>query len=425
MRALGLALVAVLSACGLRSVESGATALPARSASAPASVSAAPWEPAAAPTPVSAFAEAGTIEFDDQGKRWRYDGATGAVTEVRTRPAAVPDDAPAWDVASDGTVAYTDASYVLHIAGRTALPGSSVVGLHWSPDGELALELATPGEGPGPPGRWLPGTLVTFDPRTGAQTVVYRAPPLDPKLFEGKGPPPPWSHETYYFAGWSPDSRFVALWRVDLVSGSIDADGRELLVVDRLARSPRTATLGRTLLYREWLAWRAPHTLAFVAGASRFTTELKTLSLWSPESGVRPLTGEDESAIGPAWDTDGWLWFTAGPRGSYDPVAFFHGTGVGGRRLYRLDPATRVRVELPSAAGYVQHAALPSRDGRRYLELREPAVTWTADEIARRALDRCELWYVDGSQARPLVRLRAACGAFYTYVSLAAAAWDR
>ena len=113
--------------------------------------------------------------------------------------------------------------------------------------------------------------LAIRDGAGGPERVVYRAP------------------ELFYWSGWSPDGRYVALWEVDFYSGSVDLDGRPLLVID--AATGTRVVLGRTLLYGS-TAWVPPHTLAFVAGFGRAIWDNKRLTLWSPETGTRDLTAE-------------------------------------------------------------------------------------------------------------------------------------
>ena len=72
----------------------------------------------------------------------------------------------------------------------------------------------------------------------------------------------------------------MLLWRVDYKSAS-SPDGLPLLVID--VDTGAQTELGYTLLY--FVAWRAPHTLAYVAGAGRETWKDKTLSIWSTETG--------------------------------------------------------------------------------------------------------------------------------------------
>src|SRR5438552_1526208 len=167
-----------------------------------------------------------------------------------------------------------------------------------------------------------------------SERVVFRAPQL------------------FYWSSWSPDGRYVALWEVDSYSGSVDLDGRPLLVIEAAAGTK--VTLGRTLLYGS-TAWTPPHTLAFVAGFGRGVWEDKRLRLWSPETGIRDLTSEGIASFAPAWSGDGHsLYFASGPAGEYDPLAVFAGQGVGDRRIAVLHIATGARRSLAHEPGYVE-----------------------------------------------------------------------
>ena len=52
--------------------------------------------------------------------------------------------------------------------------------------------------------------LAVRDRPGGPERTIYRAP------------------EMFYWLGWSPDGRFVALWEIEQYSGSVDQDGRPL-----------------------------------------------------------------------------------------------------------------------------------------------------------------------------------------------------
>src|SRR5437773_9304353 len=116
---------------------------------------------------------------------------------------------------------------------------------HQAPSSTL---VAIEHEGRTPGGYAISNELVIRDGAGGPERVVYRAP------------------ELFYWSGWSPDGRYVALWEVDSYSGSVDLDGRPLVVID--TATGRRFDLGRTLLNGS-TAWTPPHMLAFVAGLGR------------------------------------------------------------------------------------------------------------------------------------------------------------
>ncbi|MDE3192578.1 MAG: PD40 domain-containing protein [Chloroflexota bacterium] len=217
----------------------------------------------------------------------------------------------------------------------------------------------------------------------GVERVVYRAP--------GSG---------FYWSGWSPDGRYVALWEIDQFS-SADLDGRPLVVVD--VRTGQRTDLGRTLL-NGTTAWTAPHTLAYVAGASRVVWEHKTLRLWTSEHGITDVTPASVAAFAPVWSSDGRrLYFIAGPPGGWDPLSAANGRGVGDRRIDVYDAATGAVRALPHAPGYVEEGVRPSRDGSRLLVLRR-RIVHSADLASTRPED-LEVWLTeaDGRNGTPLV----------------------
>src|SRR5438309_9475184 len=109
---------------------------------------------------------------------------------------------------------------------------------HPSPTGTLTAierQSLTPG------GYAFSKELAVRDRPGGPERTIYRAP------------------EMFYWLGWSPDGRFVALWEIEQYSGSVDQDGRPLIVID--AANGAQVNLGRTLLFGT-TAGRSPHTLA-------------------------------------------------------------------------------------------------------------------------------------------------------------------
>src|SRR5712691_7884776 len=139
--------------------------------------------------------EAGTIA--SPSGQWRYDGVRGTLDQI------APIDEPLEHPAPAGTL--------VALERQTRTPGGYAI------SSELAI-------------------------RDGARPehIVYRAP------------------ELFYWSGWSPDGRYIAFWEVDFFSGSVDLDGRPLVVIE--AATGKRVDLGRTLLHGS-TAWTVPHTL--------------------------------------------------------------------------------------------------------------------------------------------------------------------
>jgi hypothetical protein len=293
-----------------------------------------------------AVAEAGT--FVSPYGPWRYDGVRGTLEQ----PAAL--DEPLEHPAPTGTR--------LAVERQTRTPGGFAI------SNELAIRDA-------------PG---------GTERVVYRAP------------------ELFYWSGWSPDGRYVALWEVDSYSGSVDLDGRPLVVID--TATGRRFDLGRTLLNGS-TAWTSAHMLAFVAGLGRDVWKDKSLRLWSPESGIRDVSPPGISSFAPAWSADGAsLYFASGPAGDYEPLSVFAGQGVGDRHITVYDVATGKLGSLAREPGYVEEGARPSRDGRKLLLLRRKTVVATDMRSIPDA--PLEVWLTDpsGGHGVALVRITKTFG---------------
>ena len=307
------------------------------------------------PVLLRAVVEAGTFGSPSGG--WRYDGARGALEQVATADEPLEHPAPA------GTLA--------------------------------AIEHVTP-----TPGGYLMSTELAIRDRTGGpERVIYRAPQR-----------PNSCCAMFYWSGWSPDGRFVALWAIDSYSGSVDQDGRPLLVID--AVSGDTVDLGRTLLHGT-TAWTSPHTLAFVSGAFRMLWEAKALRLWSPEKGIRQVTHTGSVGFAPAWNADGrTLYFAGGPEGQYEPLAVFAGRGAGDHRISVYDVATGTARSLAHEPGFIEEGARPSRDGTRLLVLRRRTVE--AADIRSIPDAPFEMWLTDadGAHGTALLRIAHAFGAY-------------
>ncbi len=290
--------------------------------------------------------KAGT--FASRSGRWRYDGVHGTLEHTAAIDEPLEHPAPA------GTL--------VAIERQTRTPGGFPI------SNELAIR----------------------DGAGGPDQVVYRAP------------------ELFYWSGWSPDGRYVAVWEVDFYSGSVDLDGRPLLIIE--AATGTKVVLGRTLLYGS-TAWTPPHTLAFVTGFGRAVWDNKRLTLWSPESGTRDLSPEGIASYAPAWSGDGQsLYFASGAAGEYEPLAVFAGRGVGDRRIVVLNVATGAQRSLPHEPGYVEESAQPSRDGTRLLVLRRKTVV--ATDLRSISDEPFEVWLTDaeGAYGTALVRIPKSFG---------------
>jgi hypothetical protein len=307
--------------------------------------------------------------------------------------------------------------------------------------GTLLKDGRLPPASVSPRGRWsldsrnvMSGSIIErtdlwlIDNTTGTERLLYSPPELPPQ-YPGKGVQPNPNIPAYVFQrteyalAWSPDEKYLTMAQVQIVSGSADADGRPLVVIE--VATGKITELGYAL-YGYAGIWRAPHVLAYVEGAGRETWRGKALTVWTPENGKRALTDPLEVGLAPTWGPDGQLWFAEGPAGPYDVPTFFSGRGIGDRSVYALDIATGQRTKLPRVAGYADEGARVSDDGRHVL-------------INRRRLDPApgggtknswlELWIanVDGSDAKALVKMSAVGGFGYYggYGSLAKLEWVR
>jgi dipeptidyl aminopeptidase/acylaminoacyl peptidase len=244
------------------------------------------------------------------------------------------------------------------------------------------------------PGRYLVSTELAIRDRPGGpDRTLYQAPAI------------------FYWSGWSPDGRYVAIWEVDFVSGSIDLDGRPLVVID--VTTGKRFDLGRTLLHGT-TAWSAPHTLAFVAGFGREVSRDKTLRLWTPEDGIRDVSPIGTAALAPVWSADGGsLYFATGPAGQYDPLPFFTGRAIGDRHISVYDLASGTTRSLTHEPGYVEEGARPSRDGSRLLVLRR--LTVDATDVRSIPNPPLEVWLTDGQGAHGTALVRIAQVGFGYY----------
>ncbi|HZP95451.1 MAG TPA: hypothetical protein VFC31_03810 [Candidatus Limnocylindria bacterium] len=371
----GLALTLV--ACGDHVSSTTAPAAPAATVAtrAPATLTPLPTASPNGPIALGSDPRVGTISGGFLSG-WKYDGATGAIARDP-------------DAAASGVAA-------LSPSGRYALECRSVVA-----DGLT-----------GRTDLWL------IDTRTGTERLLY-SPPADPSEPAAQPNPniPPYVFRRTERAGpWSPDERYLAVWQIPFVSASADADGRPLIVIDVSTGS--FVELGYTLVRPP--AWRAPHTLAYIAGTGREAWRDKTLRVWTPESGSRDLTAPDEG-LAPSWGSDGRLWFVRGASGRYDVASYFAGRGVGDRSIQSIDPSTGTRGTLRRVPGYADEGV--SQDGRLLLVLRRTLDAKGGTDVW------LELWASrpDGSDAVALLRIRPLTGFGYygSYPSLSSLRWER
>jgi hypothetical protein len=269
--------------------------------------------------------------------------------------------------------------------------------------------------------------LWLVDTNSGQERLLY-SPPPEPSGARAAQPNPAVApyvfRRTEYVGTFSPDERYLVLWQIAFVSASADADGRPFVVID--VASGALIELGFTL-YSAY-AWRAPHTLAYVAGGGRETWLSKTLRVWTPESGTRDATAHGEIGLAPTWGPDGRLWFVTGLEGQYDRSAFFSGRGIGDRSIVALDLATGVRALFPRTVDYADEGVRLSDDGRAVLVLRRK-LAFVPNRSTTEPDSWVELWsgQSDGSSAHRLVRLSAYAGFGYygRFDSLAKLDWVR
>ncbi len=355
-----------------------------------------PASPAAAASPSSSPPPAifgrdpalGAFSFNDIGSgAWRFDPAKG---DLRAEPAQSPPDIGG---TSDYVVAVSPSGRYEALA-------------HLVRSGSIADDRNE---------LWL------VDRVTRAARTLFVPPPqrfsAKPGATPSSGPQPAriYADRSFYFGSWSPDDRYIAFWSLDILSGSISADGRPLAIVDTL--TAETVELGKTLLSSP--PWRAPHTLAYVAGAGRITTDHKQLRTWSPETGSRAVSAAGEIGLSPAWAPDGRLYFIRAPEGQWDPRGLMGGTGVGDRRAVVVDLASGGRADLARLPGFSTVGVSVPPAGRRLLRLEkrlDPAATLTTPDPNM----WLELWSsdTDGTNPLPLLRLRQQPFGYYAAYDL-------
>ncbi len=328
------------------------------------------------------------FSFSDVGSgAWRFDPAKG---DLRAEPAPSP----------SGSGGRSDYVVAVSPSGRYAALA------HLVRSGSLADDRNE---------LWL------VDQVTGAARTLFVPPPwplsAKPGPTPSGGPLPArlYANRGFYFGSWSPDDRYIAFWSLDILSGSIDADGRPLAIVDTLTAA--TVELGKTLLSSP--PWRAPHTLAYVAGAGRITTDHKQLRTWSPETGSREVSAAGEIGLSPAWAPDGRLYFIRAPEGQWDPLGLANGAGVGDRHAVVVDLASGGRADLARLPGFSTVGIFVPPLGRRLLRVEkrlDPAAT-----LATHSPNMwLELWSsdADGTKPLPLLRLRQQPFGYYAAYDL-------
>ena len=208
-----------------------------------------------------------------------------------------------------------------------------------SPDGQLAaVDRSRCGSG-------AVGELDTVDVHTGALTVAVRRP-----------------GESYTFAGWSPDGRWLLFWVANQCSGSLAADGWPLDAVPAAGGAP-VRVMPHMLLYDDFLTWCGSDLIAASGPDRQSNQDSKLVS--AALHGWRRRTIEPAGAlswVSPACAPGGRrLVAAAGPNSG---MARF---GIEHRSIWLLRAGTGARVRklsAPPASDLSDEAPRFSRDGR-------------------------------------------------------------
>lgn len=392
--------------------------------------------PRPAPSALGTVPEAGRLAFNasDGGGVWMYDAASGTTQRLpsfRGRPDA---DGSAFLIQSGrpgveapvrldvragrqhelpvqvtfGFDVSADGSRVAYVAGRTlrvidpgrpdraVFPEFRFTSLRWSPSGRFLVLTGPlvrddlPAGAPFQRSDFLSYELYVVDFEAKTLRQIHVSPLL------GRSPYGQPSYPGIELGSWSPDERYFAIYEGLALSAALRAEPVPLLVVD--VRTGASSRLGDSLHGTAWLAWRAPHTLAYVSGAGRNGWDGRRVRLWSPEDGVNEIRGLEGLSFGPWWDPSGTnLYVIRAPAGAYDAEEYYAGRGVGARRISRFDLGSETITDFASSTDRVEEAVRVARDGKHLLVVER-----------LKGLDpRIEmwLWNVDGSERRPLVTL--------------------
>lgn len=398
------------------------------------------------PVALGAVPEAGGIIFGSYGI-WRYDGASGNVDRLGDSGHLAADGRGYVVRAEGGPYRYVDAATGVERviapadatdadavpAGAKGVTGAYVLGgklFAFSPDGDTSLLM----EGPDiasvradPTGTFLV-VNVSAGPRAGSELRVRDLSTGVQRVVATVSPPASDDQATAFRVGsWSPDGRYLAYFGIS-ISNSVNADGVHLSVVD-VTTSART-DLGTTIGGASRLDWAAPHTLAYtVAGGGRFTWERQHLRTWSPEAGVRAVTGPEDIGLNPSWSANGdTLYFiTATSTAAYVPMAFFAGRDSGARGVVSVDIRTMAMERLTAPGKYIDEGVRASTEEDALLVVRRTAqVAASLDALPP---VRLELALLDPrtQRERPLVRIAGDVGFGYYggYGGPEGMAWSR
>jgi len=261
--------------------------------------------------------EAGTIYLILGSRLIRYDGATGAVTQVgngaefsRVTPAGAyvtPPGGPASLIAWDGTTTMLDCGVLLRRVSVSA--GGDCAGVR----GDLSLTVMRP---PDPPRVVIPpggGALdVAWRPDGRALALIKRSSLFENSLWiiEPDGSqrelyqaPRGSTGDTLYWPTWSPDGSVIAVVLNRFGSFSLGADGGTSLLLVSYPDA-RVVDLGLVPLSPGRIRWSTGGTLAFVRGPGREPAKSRAVIVRDSDGTERSI-GATAVADHPAWDPAG------------------------------------------------------------------------------------------------------------------------
>jgi len=273
---------------------------------------------ATAPIPIGArVPEAGTIYVILGSELIRYDGATGAVTNVGhgaefSRVAAtgayvVPSGGSASLFAWDGTTTTLDCGVLLRRISVTArgdcagvrgdlsltiqqppepphvviAPGGGALDVAWRPDGAALAVIKRSNQ--------FENTLWVIEPN-GSERELYKAPR------GGTG-------DTLFWPTWSPDGSVIAVVLNRFGSFSLGADGGTSLLLVSYPDA-RVVDLGLVPLSPDRIHWSSGGILAFVRGPGREPAKSRSVIV-RDRDGTESSLGTTAVADHPAWDPAG------------------------------------------------------------------------------------------------------------------------